>query len=112
MNLTNAGISNAQNVSVNSSTFQTGGVIYNVNPNLDAGGLRESPLVGHLQSSKLDDERQRIASWLSSLNFKAVQNEYIQKRENGTGEWLLESPEFKDWRDGTSETLWCPGDGK
>jgi hypothetical protein len=49
MNLTNAGISNAQNVSVNSSTFQTGGVIYNVNPNLDAGGLRECPLVGHLQ---------------------------------------------------------------
>jgi hypothetical protein len=65
----------------------------------------------HLQSSS-DDERQVIASWLSSLNFQASQNEFIQKRRKGTGEWFLESREFKEWRDGTSEMLWCPGDGK
>ena len=65
----------------------------------------------HLQSSS-DDERQAIASWLSSLNFQASQNEFIQKRRKGTGEWFLESREFKEWRDGTSEMLWCPGDGK
>ena len=57
------------------------------------------------------DERQAIASWLSSLNFQASQYEFIQKRRKRTGEWFLESQEFKDWRDGTSETLWCPGDG-
>src|ERR1700722_13014192 len=65
----------------------------------------------HLQSSS-DDERQVIGSWLSSLNFQASQNEFIQKRRRGTGEWFLESREFKEWRDGTSEMLWCPGDGK
>src|SRR5271170_2757062 len=65
----------------------------------------------HLQSSS-DDERQVIGSWLSSLNFQASQNEFIQRRRKGTGEWLLESREFKEWRDGTSEMLWCPGDGK
>src|ERR1700722_11944284 len=65
----------------------------------------------HLPSS-LDDERRAIASWLSSLNFQASQNEFIQKRGEGTGEWFLKSQEFKDWRDGTSEMLWCPGDGK
>jgi len=62
--------------------------------------------------SSLDDERQAIASWLSSLNFRASQNEFIQKRRKGTGGWFLECQEFKDWRDGTSEMLWCPGDGK
>src|ERR1700722_10247315 len=62
--------------------------------------------------SSLDDERQAIASWLSSLNFQASQNEFIQKRSKGTGEWFLESQGFKDWRNGTSEMLWCPGDGK
>src|SRR5271170_8513401 len=61
--------------------------------------------------SSSDDERQAIASWLSSLNFQASQNEFIQKRRKGTGEWFLESQEFKDWSDGTSEMLWCPGDG-
>jgi hypothetical protein len=64
-----------------------------------------------LQSSS-DDEHQAIASWLCSLNFQASQNEFIQRRKKGTGGWLLESQEFKDWRDGTSEMLWCPGDGK
>jgi hypothetical protein len=64
----------------------------------------------YLQSS-LDDEGQAIASWLSPLNFQASQYEFIQKRIKGTGEWFLESQEFKDWRDGTSEMLWCPGDG-
>ena len=57
------------------------------------------------------DERQAITSWLTSLNFQASQNEFIQKRGEGTGQWFLKSQEFKDWRDGTSEMLWCPGDG-
>jgi hypothetical protein len=30
-------------------------------------------------------------------------------RVAGTGEWLLASEKFIDWRDGSSETLWCPG---
>lgn len=30
-------------------------------------------------------------------------------REEGTGQWLLDSEIFKDWRDGHSEMLWCPG---
>ena len=60
----------------------------------------------------LDPERHTITCWLSPLNFKASQNEFIQQLQAGTGLWLLESEEFKDWCDGTSETLWCPGDRK
>jgi len=65
-----------------------------------------------IYNSSLDDEHQTIASWLCSLNFQASQNEFIQRRKKGTGGWLLESQEFEDWRDGTSEMLWCPGGGK
>jgi hypothetical protein len=50
-----------------------------------------------------------IAEWLSSLNFKASQLEFLQKKQEGTGEWLLEDPTFKEWRDGILEALWCPG---
>jgi hypothetical protein len=57
----------------------------------------------------IDQERRTIVDWLSPLNFKVSQSEFLQKREHGTGQWLLESQEFLDWRDGTSETLWCPG---
>src|SRR5271170_1934572 len=73
--------------------------------------MSRSRIDSHLQSSS-DDEREVIASWLSSLNFQTSQNEFIQKRRKGTGEWFLESREFKEWRDGTSGMLWCPGDGK
>jgi hypothetical protein len=55
------------------------------------------------------EDRRNISRWLSPLNFKAVQGEYLQKRQEGTGQWILESQEFIDWRDGTSEVLWCPG---
>jgi hypothetical protein len=55
------------------------------------------------------DERRVISDWLSPLNFKAKQMDIISKRAEGTGQWLLESTEFKVWLDGTSETLWCPG---
>ncbi|KAK0219055.1 hypothetical protein IW262DRAFT_1462676 [Armillaria fumosa] len=37
--------------------------------------------------------------------------EVLKKRVGNTGEWILESPEFKSWKDGSTEsrTLWCPG---
>jgi hypothetical protein len=55
------------------------------------------------------EERKTIAFWLSSLNFKTVQSETLQKHQPGTGQWFLESPVFLDWRDGQSKILWCPG---
>jgi hypothetical protein len=50
-----------------------------------------------------------IVDWLSPLDFKMKQSEIFQKREDGTGQWLLQSSHFKEWCDGTSETLWCRG---
>jgi len=56
-------------------------------------------------------ERSDIAEWLSPLNFKASQSGFLQTREEGTGNWLLESQTFRDWCNGTSSRiLWCPGD--
>jgi hypothetical protein len=59
-----------------------------------------------------DRERREIASWLSPLNFKTSQSEFLQTHEEGTGDWLLETQTFQDWRDGTSQTLWCFGNRK
>ncbi|KAI9845534.1 MAG: hypothetical protein M1838_001702 [Thelocarpon superellum] len=62
-----------------------------------------------------DDESQRVLDWLSPLNFSAQQSDIIARRQDGTGQWLLESAEFEAWRDGTRQTLFClgiPGAGK
>jgi hypothetical protein len=56
-----------------------------------------------------DHERWAIAAWLSDLDFKGTQKDIFANRTQGTGQWLLESQEFKDWFAGKSDVLWCPG---
>jgi len=56
-----------------------------------------------------DQKSQDIVTWLSSLNFSTKQNDFFGRRQQGTGEWLLEAETFKKWLDGTERTLWCPG---
>jgi len=59
--------------------------------------------------NQLDKEHRDIGDWLSPINFKVKQSEVFQKREDGTGQWLLKSRDLEDWLVGTSEILWCPG---
>lgn len=53
--------------------------------------------------------RREIIEWLSPLNFLKTQIDVLNRRQTGTGQWLLESAEFKDWFSGSGTTLWCPG---
>lgn len=62
-----------------------------------------------LQQSQTRQEYQSIIDWLSPLNFSSTQIDILRRRQEGTGQWLLESQEFKDWLRGEKETLWCPG---
>jgi hypothetical protein len=60
-----------------------------------------------------DKESQDILDWLSPLNFWTKQKDTFQRREPGTGEWLLNDPLFTQWRDETNNNiLWCPGERK
>ncbi|KAL9118356.1 MAG: hypothetical protein Q9187_005101 [Circinaria calcarea] len=62
-----------------------------------------------------DHERRLIESWLSSADFAAQQSDFIGRRQEGTGQWLLDSQEFETWVSGTKQTLFCqgmPGAGK
>ncbi len=58
-----------------------------------------------------DDKPEKVAGWLTPSDPTAVQQEKLRERVGNTGEWLLESPEYKCWKDGSTEsrTLWCPG---
>lgn len=60
-------------------------------------------------------QHRKIVNWLSSVDYSTYQNELIGRRQNGTGEWLLQSNEFKDWISHTSRAFFChgiPGAGK
>ncbi|KFY18089.1 hypothetical protein V492_00159 [Pseudogymnoascus sp. VKM F-4246] len=58
------------------------------------------------------EERQKaydaILDWITLVNYSPQHNDFINRRHAGTGKWLLESPEFKDWIE-TGKTLFCPG---
>jgi hypothetical protein len=108
---------NAQNVGVdNNGTINIVGGSQTVNNFIsshDAGELSiRSWNSWKLLTEWQGRERRDIALWLSPLNFKASQSEFQQTHEQGTGNWLLESQTFQDWRNGTSRALWCPGNRK
>ncbi|KAI9853123.1 MAG: hypothetical protein M1824_001536 [Vezdaea acicularis] len=75
------------------------------------------PIVLQSTSERQDQEleQQRIIEWLSPLNFFKTQIDVSQKRQDGTGQWLLESKEFVTWVSTPGDILWCsgmPGAGK
>jgi hypothetical protein len=48
-------------------------------------------------------------AWLSPTDFPSQQHDIISRRQTGTGQWFLETTEFKKWLDGSDKTLFCPG---
>jgi hypothetical protein len=54
-------------------------------------------------------ESDKIFEWLSSTDFPAKQSDFIAKRQEGTGQWFLDSPEFTKWLCTSKEILFCPG---
>lgn len=60
----------------------------------------------------VDEKTKTILKWLSTSDAKTKQEEVLGKREKGTGMWLLETQEFKDWFDGKHKVLWGWGGRK
>ena len=50
-----------------------------------------------------------IIQWLSPTDFPTQQHDIISRRQEGTGQWFLDTPEFKRWLRGSDKTLFCPG---
>ncbi|KAJ7218722.1 ankyrin repeat-containing domain protein [Mycena rebaudengoi] len=60
-------------------------------------------------------EREKIIDWLSPLNFFARHADIFGTRQEGTGRWLQEDPQFRTWLLSPGEIIWCsgiPGAGK
>ena len=56
-----------------------------------------------------NEKRHRILIWLSSLDFGSRLSEMLDRRQEGTGTWLLESQQFTAWLKGDIQAIWCPG---
>jgi hypothetical protein len=50
-----------------------------------------------------------ILDWLTSIGYAPQQGDFISRRQEGTGQWLLNSDEFQVWINQRRRTLFCPG---
>ena len=70
-------------------------------------GIAEDTLNLRLNESERD--REAILQWLSPLNFGIQQCDLSGRRQAGTGDWFLESPEFQEWTKKDGGILVCQG---
>ncbi|MCJ1468158.1 hypothetical protein MMC07_006786 [Pseudocyphellaria aurata] len=52
---------------------------------------------------------EQLMGWISTTDFPAQQSDLIACRQEGTGQWFLDAPEFTRWLHGPNVTLCCPG---
>jgi hypothetical protein len=56
-----------------------------------------------------NQDLQTILEWITPIDFTTQQSDFIRRRQEGSGQWLLDSSEFQTWLQTTKETLFCPG---
>nr|XP_036582598.1 ankyrin repeat protein [Colletotrichum truncatum]KAF6791303.1 ankyrin repeat protein [Colletotrichum truncatum] len=75
-----------------------------VNTNLEIRSTRKQ-----LSEMHLDERKREILDWITPLDFASQQTDNLERRQEGTGQWLLDSPEFRTWVQEDRKTLFCPG---
>jgi hypothetical protein len=68
----------------------------------------QSSTVAIVDAQKVQ-QHDALLQWLSPADFPAQQHDIISRRQEGTGQWFLDTPEFKRWLQGSDKTLFCPG---
>jgi Cdc6-like AAA superfamily ATPase len=65
--------------------------------------------IGKVLHRQHNQEQKAILAWLTSADHSAQQNDYFGRRQEGTGDWLLESDKFQEWKNNERHILFCPG---
>ncbi|KAK7431993.1 hypothetical protein QQZ08_001613 [Neonectria magnoliae] len=69
----------------------------------------------HQIAQETAKERQAILEWLTPTDYSSEQQDFVSRKQSGTGKWLLDSQEYKAWSNASQQTLFChgiPGAGK
>jgi DNA replication protein DnaC len=66
-------------------------------------------MIKQLHRGQVSRENQAILDWLTPIDYTSQQNDFISRRQAGTGQWLLDSPEYQEWLQTGKQSLFCPG---
>jgi hypothetical protein len=58
-----------------------------------------------------DDEERKIMEWVSVISYSNAQIDTQKHRTPDTGNWLLKSKEYRDWKSSPGSILWLRGVG-
>lgn len=60
--------------------------------------------------SQLDRrEDLEVLNWLTPIDYGHQHSDFLERRQSGTGQWLLDSAEYQTWLNSGKQTLFCPG---
>ncbi|KAI1844412.1 hypothetical protein JX266_009506 [Neoarthrinium moseri] len=51
----------------------------------------------------------KVLNWLTLIDYGPQHSDYLQRRQPGTGQWLLDCETYKRWVADPGQTLFCPG---
>lgn len=57
----------------------------------------------------ISQQDRNILNWLADSDYGSQHRDYFSKRQQGTGQWFMESEEYKGWLLKNKQTLFCPG---
>ncbi|KZL79970.1 ankyrin repeat protein [Colletotrichum incanum] len=61
------------------------------------------------QENMMGENSRSIIEWLNPIDVTAQLSDNLERREAGTGQWLLNSTEFQAWLQTDRQQLFCPG---
>ncbi|KAK6338820.1 hypothetical protein TWF696_009628 [Orbilia brochopaga] len=65
--------------------------------------------VTKIQSLLEVEEDLKILEWLAPIEYNSKHNDLSEKRQSGTGRWLLHTNKYQHWLQGRNRILFCPG---
>jgi Cdc6-like AAA superfamily ATPase len=66
-------------------------------------------VVSTIETKLKSNEDRKIHKWLTPVDYGTQQSDFLKRRQEGTGQWLLESAKYQTWLTTNKQTLFCPG---
>ncbi|RYP52862.1 hypothetical protein DL768_002111 [Monosporascus sp. mg162] len=64
---------------------------------------------GELRDQRVHLEQRTVLDWITPIDYAPQQSDIINRRQPGTGQWLLGSAKYQDWLKNDKQILFCPG---